>query len=151
MGRWSWVRISRPLWKRFLKKKEIPHAKNLKNTCGSPEIGTACWWHVDPYIRSVPGGDSVIRLSLGMRLVNLLPVAQRTNALTNGIVDRTMGHWSWGRISRPPWKKRFLKKSEFPHVKNLKNVSGSTEIGTTCWWHVDPYIWSVQGGECYKA
>ena len=30
----------------------------------------------------------VIRLSLGRRLVNLLPVAQRTNALTNGIVDR---------------------------------------------------------------
>ena len=30
----------------------------------------------------------VIRLSLGRRLVNLLPVAQRTNALTNGVVDR---------------------------------------------------------------
>ena len=31
---------------------------------------------------------SVVRLSLGRRSVNLLPVAQRTNALTNGVVDR---------------------------------------------------------------
>ena len=31
---------------------------------------------------------AVIRLSLGRRLVNLLPVAQRTNAFTNGVVDR---------------------------------------------------------------
>ena len=31
----------------------------------------------------------VIRLSLGRRLVNLLPVAQRTNALTIGIDGRT--------------------------------------------------------------
>ena len=29
----------------------------------------------------------VIRLSLGRRNVNHLPVAQRTNALTNGVVD----------------------------------------------------------------
>ena len=28
-----------------------------------------------------------IRLSLGRRSVNLLPVAQRINALTNGVVD----------------------------------------------------------------
>ena len=26
--------------------------------------------------------------------VNLLPVAQRTNAFTNGVVGRTMGRWS---------------------------------------------------------
>ena len=37
---------------------------------------------------------SVIRLSLGRRLVNLLPVSQRTNALTNGVVGRTMCRWS---------------------------------------------------------
>ena len=36
----------------------------------------------------------VIRLSLSRRLVNLLPVAQRTNAFTNGVVDRT---WVVGR------------------------------------------------------
>ena len=36
----------------------------------------------------------VIRLSLVRRLVNLLPVAQRTNAFTNGVVGRTMGRWS---------------------------------------------------------
>ena len=37
----------------------------------------------------------VIRLSLGSRrLVNLLAVAERTNALTNGVVGRTMGRWS---------------------------------------------------------
>ena len=39
-------------------------------------------------------GESVIGLSLGRRLVNLLPVAQRTNAFTNGVVDRP---WVVGR------------------------------------------------------
>ena len=37
---------------------------------------------------------AVIRLSLGRRLVNLLPVAQRTNAFANGVVDRP---WVVGR------------------------------------------------------
>ena len=37
---------------------------------------------------------TVIRLSLGRRLVNLLPVAQRTNPFTNGVVDRP---WVVGR------------------------------------------------------
>ena len=47
-------------------------------------VGGACaFWCAD-----------VIRLSLGRRLVNLLPVAQRTNALTNGVVDRP---WVVGR------------------------------------------------------
>ena len=36
----------------------------------------------------------VIRLRLGRRLVNLSPVAQRTNALTNGVVHRP---WVVGR------------------------------------------------------
>ena len=36
----------------------------------------------------------VIRLSLGRRLVNLLPVAQWTNAFTNAVVDRP---WVVGR------------------------------------------------------
>ena len=36
----------------------------------------------------------VMRLSLGRRLVNLLPVAQRTNAFTNGVVSRP---WVVGR------------------------------------------------------
>ena len=87
------VRISRQPWKRFLKKCEFPNVKNLINTLpGPPEIGTARWWHVDPYIRSgpeyptVPGGESVysvVRLSLGRRLVNFLPVGRRANnALT---------------------------------------------------------------------
>ena len=35
---------------------------------------------------------------------------------------QTIDRWSWVRISRPPWK-RFLKKSVFPHVKNLMNRS----------------------------
>ena len=38
--------------------------------------------------------DYVIRLSLGRRLVHLLPVAQRTNAFTDGVVDRP---WVVGR------------------------------------------------------
>ena len=37
---------------------------------------------------------NVIRLSLGRRLVNLLPVAQRTSVFTNGVVDRP---WVVGR------------------------------------------------------
>ena len=36
----------------------------------------------------------VIRLKLGRRLVNLLPLAQWLNALTNGVVDRP---WVVGR------------------------------------------------------
>ena len=90
-----------------------------------------------------------VRLSLGRRLVNLLPVAQRNNAFTNGVVDRP---WVVGRefeshvhqenhltrgtksyllalgttqissyFTKP--RKRFLKKSEIPHVKNLINHS----------------------------
>ena len=46
-----------------MKTSEFPHVKNLISTLsGPPEIGTASWWHVDPYIRSgpeypaVPGG-----------------------------------------------------------------------------------------------
>ena len=39
-------------------------------------------------------GESVIRLSLSGRLVNLSPVAQRTSVLTNGVVDRP---WVVGR------------------------------------------------------
>ena len=65
----------------------------INNVPGPPEIGTASWWQVDPSvlvysIRSgpeypdVPSGRSVTRLCLGRRLVNLSPVAQRTNALT---------------------------------------------------------------------
>ena len=77
--------------------------------------------HIHSYVATRLRG-CVIRLSLGRRLVNLLPVAQRTNAFTNGVDGRTTGRWSWVRISRPPWK-RFLKKSVFPHVKNLMNHS----------------------------
>ena len=52
---------------------------------------------VFPGLSTVAGATSrgsVTRLSLGRRLVNLLPVAQRTNAFTNGVVGRTMGRWS---------------------------------------------------------
>ena len=42
------------------------------------------YWHVRPYIRptcypAVSGEESVIRLSLGRKLVNLLPVVKQTN------------------------------------------------------------------------
>ena len=63
----------------------------------------------------------VIRFSLGRRLVNLLPVAQRTisNALMYGVVERT---WAAGREfeSRVHHENAFIKKSESPHVKNLR-------------------------------
>ena len=78
----------------------------------------------------------VIRLSLGTRLVNLLPIAQRTNALTNGVDGRT---WATGREFES-WK-LFINKIEFPHVNNLKNtLPGSPEIRTASWWHVGPFI-----------
>ena len=60
------------------------YVKNLKNSCGSPEIGTTCWLHVDLYIPVSPrgGGCSKAEACLGRRrLVSLLPVAQRTNAV----------------------------------------------------------------------
>ena len=47
-----------------------------------------------PRIPLFKGGESVIRLSLGRRMVDLLQVAQRTNAFTNGVVDRP---WVVGR------------------------------------------------------
>ena len=59
---------------------------------GSPEIVKNFGVGKDGPIRRprIPlfKGESVIRLRLGRRLVNLLPVAQRTNAFTNGVVDR---------------------------------------------------------------
>ena len=66
---------------------------------GSPEIvknfGVGTYGPIRrPRIPLFKGGESVIRISSGRRLVNLLPVAQRTNALTNGVVDRT---WAVGR------------------------------------------------------
>ena len=55
------------------------YVKNLRNVSGSPEIGTACGGASTRKIgRSVPGGESVMMLRLGRRLVNLLPFAQRT-------------------------------------------------------------------------
>ena len=82
--------------KTLFKKNESPHVKDLINTLpGPPEIGTAnCYTptRIHIYIRSgpeypaVPGEGSVIhciRLNLGSSWsVNLLPVAQRTNAST---------------------------------------------------------------------
>ena len=60
----------------------------IRTIPGSPEIIKELRSrHVQPHTKTknpaVQGGESVIRLSLGRRLVNLLPVAQRTNALTN--------------------------------------------------------------------
>ena len=64
----------------------------------------------------------VIRLSLGRRSVNLLPVAQRTNAFTNGVVDRP---WVVGREfeSHVHHENAFLKNSAFAHVTNMINHS----------------------------
>ena len=98
----------------------------------------------------------VIRLSLGRRLVNLLPVAQRTNAFTNGVVDRP---WVVSReFESRVHRERFLKKSEFPHVKNLINHSPwvpryCEELRSR---HVRPHTKTKnpavqKGGHCYKA
>ena len=62
--------------------------------CYSRTWYVSCLERRAPLFDSDHGTDYVIRLILGRRLVNLLPVAQRTNALTNGVVDRP---WVVGR------------------------------------------------------
>ena len=44
----------------FQRKVSFSHVKNLKNACGSPEIGTACGGASTRKLRSVPGGESVL-------------------------------------------------------------------------------------------
>ena len=68
----------------FKVKCEFPHVKNLKYVSGSPEIGTACGGASAGKIWPVPGGESVMRFRLGRRLVNILPLAQRTKTFTGG-------------------------------------------------------------------
>ena len=66
---------------------------------------------------------TLIRLSLGSRrLANLLPVAQRTNALTNGVVDIP---WVVGRdFESHIHQENALKKKKVNFlVKNLLNHS----------------------------
>ena len=46
------------------------YVQNLKNASGSPEIETACGGASTRKTRFVPGGDSIMRLRLGRRLVN---------------------------------------------------------------------------------
>ena len=58
------------------------YVKNLKNAFGSSEIGTACGGASTRKIRSVLGGERVMRLRLGWRVVNLLPLAQPAKTLT---------------------------------------------------------------------
>ena len=52
------------------------------------------WHELEERTAAAAAAAVVIRLILGRRLVNLLPVAQRTNAFTNGVVDRP---WVVGR------------------------------------------------------
>ena len=75
--------------------------------------------------------DGVSRLCLGRRSDNLSPVAQRNKTTTN-IAGST---WVVGREFEclVHHEKHFWKKVKF--FKNLKNCSGSPEIGTSCWWH----------------
>ena len=99
---------------------------------------------------------TVIWLSLGRRLVNRLPVAQRTNALTNGVVDRP---WVVGReFEYHVHHENFLDKSEFPRVKNLANhfpwvPRDCKELRSR---HVQPHTKTKnpavqRGGKCYEA
>ena len=68
--------------KSLLKKSEFPHVcilqyyvKNLKNASGSPEIGIVTGGASCRKIRSVLAGGGVMRLSVGRRLVDLIPLA----------------------------------------------------------------------------
>ena len=135
---------------------------------GSPEIvknfgvrGTCAPIIRRPRIPLFKGGESVIRLSLGRRLVKLLPVAQRTKAFTNKWRRRqTMGRWSWVRISRPPWRKKTLfqeKKWITSCQESDKSLSpgpqGCKKLPSR---HVRPHTKTKnpavqRGEECYKA
>ena len=68
--------------KTLLKKSEFPHVKNLKKYSWIPQS----WNHVLVARRTVypvrSRGESVLRLSLGRRPVNLFPSAQRTKTFT---------------------------------------------------------------------
>ena len=66
------------------------YVKNLKNASESPEIGTTCGGASTRKTRSAPGGESLTRLRLGRRLVNLLPLAQRTKTLLNNNTRKPM-------------------------------------------------------------
>ena len=85
-------------------------------------------WHAALMARSLLLLHSVIRLSLGKLLVNLLQVVKRTNTplntLTNGVVGRTMGFFgSW--VRSPP--STIIIFSDFPHVKLEKYSPGYTQ------------------------
>ena len=79
---------------------DIPWGLPCHGTCHSIAVGChgKCHGTTMTMERAVAGPwpmetrgacRGVRRLSLGRRLVNLLPVAQRTNALTDGVVGRT--------------------------------------------------------------
>ena len=95
--------------KTLFKESEFPHVKNLINTLpGSPEIvknfGVGTYGPTRrPSIPLLKGGESVIWLSSVRRLVNVLPAAQRTNALTN---DGISTDWVLFPLQRRPLQQR---------------------------------------------
>ena len=112
-GHWSLVVSSNltSTMKTLLKISEFPHVKNLINQSqGSPEIvknfGVGTYGPIRrPRIPLFKGGESVIRLSLGRRLVNLSPVTQRTNAFTMFQAAKFFSSNNNGN-SNPPRKNR---------------------------------------------
>ena len=78
-----------------------------------------------------------IRLSLGRRLVNLLPVvAQRTNAFTNGVVGRT-------RVRIP--LRTFLLKEMLARASYYKHFSlGPQDLDRSLGRHVRPFTQNRQ-------
>ena len=92
-----------------------------------------------------------IRLSLGRRLDNILPVAQRTNAFTNGVVRKT-------RVRIP--NRTFLLKEMLARASYYKHISlGPQDLDRSLGRHVRPYTETrhttrpkdpavPRGGEC---
>ena len=78
-----------------------------------------------PRIRLFKGGQIVIRLSLGRRLVNLLAVSPRTKAFINGVVDRP---WVVGREfdSHVHHEKRFFKEK---FISSCQDSDRSLSLG----------------------
>ena len=127
-GRWRTGRTSRD-----------GHAAEIQSSPTTPNIGV-----VEGEV-----GVTSLRFWGGDWLTFYQYVAQRNNAITNnGVVDWPwMGRWSWVWISRQPWRKRLLKKTNFliSCQESEKYFWIPINWNHTCWWHVDPYIRSAPG------
>ena len=109
------------------------------NTSGSPEIGTMCWWHVDLYIQSVPGGESVIRTCL-----NPPPKSTGTNRMQYYLPDELVLIGCRHRTdSMQPEKNSFLGRGTCVGPLFLqKDLTGANKVLFDGDWHLCRWRWT---------